>query len=96
MDKEEILALLAAHRAELDRYGVQSLAVFGSVARGEAGPESDVDVLVEFEGPATFDGYMDVKFFLEDLLGRTVDLVTPKAVRPQMRPYIEREMVYVS
>ncbi len=96
MNRDEILALLAQHRADLDRFGVKALALFGSVVRGEAGPESDLDVLVEFEGPATFDAYMDVKFFLEDLLGRSVDLVTPKALRPQLRPRIEQELVYVS
>ena len=75
---------------------MKSLAVFGSVARGEAGPDSDVDILVEFEGRATFDRYMGLKFFLEDLLGRRVDLVTRKALKPRMRPYVEREAIYVT
>ncbi len=96
MQKEQILALLAKHRADLDRYDVRSLALFGSVVRGEQKPESDIDLLVEFEGPATFDGYMELKFYLEDLLGKPVDLVTQKALRPQLRPRIERELVYVS
>ncbi|MFB3132696.1 MAG: nucleotidyltransferase family protein [Rhodothermales bacterium] len=86
MQKEQILALLAKHRADLDRYGVRSLALFGSVVRGEEKPESDIDMLVEFDGPATFDGYMELKFYLEDLLGQSVDLVTSKALRPQLRP----------
>ncbi len=96
MKKEQILTLLAAHQDDLDRYGVKSLALFGSVARDDAGADSDIDVLVEFEGPATFDGYMELKFYLEDLLGKPVDLVTPKALRSQLRPRIERELVYVS
>ncbi len=96
MQKEQILALLAKHRADLDRYGVRSLALFGSVVRGEEKPESDIDMLVEFEGPATFDGYMELKFYLEDLLGQSVDLVTSKALRPQLRPWIEQDLVYVS
>jgi len=96
MQKEQILALLAKHRADLDRYGVRSLALFGSVVRGEQKPESDIDLLVEFEGPATFDGYMELKFYLEDLLGQSVDLVTSKALRPQLRPWIEQDLVYVS
>ena len=75
---------------------MKSLAVFGSVARGEAGPESDVDILVEFEGRATFDRYMGLKFFLEDLLGRRADLVTRKALKPRLRPYVEREAIYVT
>ena len=97
MNKNEILEILRAHRDELrKRFGVKSLAVFGSVARGEAGPDSDVDILVEFEGRATFDRYMGLKFFLEDLLGRRVDLVTRKALKPRMRPYVEREAIHVT
>ena len=96
MNKEQILALLAEHQSDLDRYGVQSLALFGSVVRNEAGADSDIDVLVEFKGRATFDAYMDLKFYLEELLGKPVDLVTQKALRPQLRPRIERELVYVS
>ncbi len=97
MNRDEILEILKAHRDELrKRFGVKSLAVFGSVARGEAGPDSDVDILVEFEGRATFDRYMGLKFFLEDLLGRRVDLVTWKALKPRLRPYVNREAIYVT
>jgi len=97
MKNTEIIQLLRQHRDELrKRFGVKSLAVFGSVARGEAGPKSDVDILVEFEGRATFDRYMGLKFFLEDLLGRRVDLVTRKALKPRMRPFVEREAIYVT
>jgi len=97
MKNTEIIQLLRQHREELrKRFGVKSLAIFGSVARGEAGPDSDVDILVEFEGRATFDRYMGLKFFLEDLLGRRVDLVTRKALKPRMRPYVEREAIYVT
>jgi len=97
MKNTEIIQLLRQHREELrKRFGVKSLAIFGSVARGEAGPESDVDILVEFEGRATFDRYMGLKFFLEDLLGRRVDLVTRKALKPRLRPYVEQEAIYVT
>ena len=97
MKRDEILKILRAHRDELRKqFGVKSLAVFGSVARGEAGPDSDVDILVEFEGRATFDRYMGLKFFLEDLLGRRVDLVTRKALKPRLRPYVEQEAIYVT
>ena len=89
MTKSEILQTLAAHRDELARMGVKTLAVFGSVARDEARVDSDVDILVEFQGPATFNGYMDLKFFLEDLLGRSVDLVTRKSIRPRLKTLIE-------
>jgi predicted nucleotidyltransferase len=70
-------------------FQVRSLAVFGSVARGDEHPGSDVDFLVQFENSATFDQYMNLKFFLEDLLGCPVDLVTQDAVRPQTRSFIE-------
>jgi hypothetical protein len=95
MSRDEILQVLAEHREELKGFGVKSLALFGSVVRGEARPDSDVDILVEFEGPATFDRYMELKFFLEELLGRRVDLATRKALKPRLRPHVEREAVYV-
>jgi predicted nucleotidyltransferase len=78
------------------RFAVRSLFLFGSAARGQAGPASDVDVLVEFDGPPTFDRYMDLKFHLEDLLGRRVDVVTPAALKPHMRPVVQREAVRVA
>jgi predicted nucleotidyltransferase len=80
---------------DISKMGVKSMAIFGSVARDEARPDSDVDILVEFQGPATFNGYMDLKFFLEDLLGRPVDLVTRKSIRPQLKTRIESEAQYV-
>jgi len=93
--RDEILQCLSAHRQELAKLGVKSLAVFGSVARGEARPESDLDLLVEFEGRTTFDQYMELKFSLEELLGRRVDLVTRKALKPQLRSHVEAEAVHV-
>ena len=77
------------------QFGVTALALFGSIARDTAGPDSDIDVLVDFDGPATSKRYFGVQFYLEDLLGHSVDLVTEKALRPELRPYIEREAVYV-
>jgi len=71
------------------------LALFGSAARNSATTESDVDVLVAFDGPATSRGYFGVLFFLEDLVGCPVDLVTEKALRPELHPYIERGQVSV-
>jgi predicted nucleotidyltransferase len=94
--RDEILARLARHRADLEPFGVASLALFGSAARGDLGTESDVDVLVSFAGPATFDGYMDLKAFLEDLLGRSVDLVTSGALKPALRTRIARDLVHVA
>ena len=97
MNRTQILRVLADHQQEIAaRYGVQRLALFGSAARDELGVSSDVDVLIEFAGPATFGAYMDLKFYLEDLLGRPVDLVTDKALRNELRPYVEKEMIRVA
>ena len=97
MNKESILKRLNEHRAEIiERFGLKTLALFGSAARDELQPDSDVDILVEFEGPMTFDGYMDLKFFLEDLLQKNVDLVTNDGLRPRMRPIIERDLIHVA
>jgi predicted nucleotidyltransferase len=95
-NREQILDRLIACRHELARLGVVSLALFGSAARGEMAVESDVDIVVEFREPATFDGYMDLKFFLEDLLGRRVDLVTKKALKPALRSRIAGQLVDVA
>ena len=87
---------LQAHKTRLAReYGVMDLALFGSVARDDAEATSDIDVLVEFDGPATSKRYFGVQFYLEDLLGCPVDLVTEKALRPELRPYVEREAIHV-
>lgn len=96
MTRFEALRQLQAHKARLSRdYGVTDLAVFGSVARDDAGATSDIDVLVHFDGPATSKRYFGVQFYLEDLLGCPVDLVTDKALRPELRPYVEREAIHV-
>ena len=96
MNRSLALSLLAQCRIVLaDRFGVTTLALFGSTARGSAGSASDVDVLVAFDGPATSARYFGVQFYLEDLLGCAVDLVTEKALRPELRPAIQSEAVYV-
>ena len=96
MNRDEVLDTLREHRETLaERFGVTSLALFGSFARDQATDASDVDILVRFDGPATSKSYFGVQFYLEDLLGRPVDLVTDKALRPQFRPYVEREAVDV-
>ena len=96
MNQEQIIERIRAHRGRLTEFGVSSLSLFGSVARGEATEASDVDLLVRFEGRATFDRYMDLKLFLEDLIGRRVDLVTEKALREEVRPYVEQELLRVA
>ena len=95
MDQERILHLLGEHRADVQRFGVKSLALFGSMARNEAREGSDVDLMVEFAPPVTFARYMDLKFFLEDLLGCRVDLTTRKALKDRVRVRVEKEAVRV-
>lgn len=77
------------------RYGVTRLALFGSTARDVARSDSDIDILVAFDGPATSERYFGVQFYLEDRLGHPVDLVTEKALRSELRPYIEKEAIHV-
>lgn len=96
MKREEVIRLISTQRDEIKRLSVKSLAFFGSVARNESRPNSDVDFLVEFEGMATFDGYNNLKSFLEKLLGCKVDLVTHRSLKPRLRPLVEKEAVYVA
>ncbi|HEY6896813.1 MAG TPA: nucleotidyltransferase family protein [Rhodocyclaceae bacterium] len=96
MKRNQALQLLSQHKATLaSRFGVATLALFGSTARDSAASGSDVDVLVSFDGPATSARYFGVQFYLEDLLGCPVDLVTDKALRAELRPFIEREALRV-
>lgn len=92
----QILELLRASQHQIAGFDVASLALFGSAARGELGADSDIDFLVEFGGPATFDRYMGLKLYLEDLLGRPIDLVTAKALRPELRSRIAGELLDVT
>lgn len=96
MTRTEALKHLSESKSFLaSRYGVTELALFGSTVRDAARETSDVDVLVDFDGPATSERYFGVQFYLEDLFGCPVDLVTEKALRPELRPYVEREAVHV-
>lgn len=96
MNRNQILALLGQNKSLLAKtYGVKDIALFGSAVRNTSKPGSDIDILVEFDGPATSDRYFGVQFFLEDLLGASIDLVTEKALRTELRPFIAREAVHV-
>ena len=96
MELEQILRVLHSNAQELRKFGVRRLWLFGSYVRGEAGKNSDLDVLVEFEpGKKTFDNYMELKFFLEELLGVEVDLITVEALKPRVKKYIWSEAVSV-
>jgi predicted nucleotidyltransferase len=97
MKRKQVLDLLTEQFSEIrDQFGVQRLALFGSTARDEAKPDSDIDILVEFIGKADSKRYFGLLFYLEDKLDCTLDLVTNKALRPELRSYIEKEAIYVS
>lgn len=95
-DREQIMKRISDCRDHLARLGVTSLALFGSAARGDLTADSDVDILVEFARPATFDRYIDLKMILEERLGRPVDLVTRGALKPRLHERIANELVSVA
>ncbi len=96
MNRSKALELLTQSKPILAaRYGVTNLALFGSTARDTAQAGSDIDILIAFNGPATSARYFGVQFYLEDLFDCAVDLVTEKALRAELRPFIEREAVHV-
>lgn len=97
MSRDGVLAILRRETARVrSELGVRRLALFGSVARDEARPDSDVDLLVEFDGPPTLDRYMRLKFHMEDALGTRVDLVTTTGLRPRARPLVEQDAIDVA
>ena len=96
MNRAVVLEQLAKSKPTLAaRYGVTDIALFGSMVRDAARVDSDIDILVSFDGPATSERYFGVQFFLEDLLGRSIDLVTDKALRSELRPYVEKAAIHV-
>ncbi len=92
---EEILKLIQQNKERIRKYGVKRIGLFGSYLRGEQREDSDIDILVEFErGKKTFDNYMELKFFLEELFKRKVDLVIAESVKPELRKYIMESVRY--
>ena len=92
-NKQELFEILTANEARIKGFGVRSLSLFGSCARGEETDESDLDFVVEFER-TSFDAYMDLKFFLEDLFDRPVDLVLSDGIKPRLRAAILQEAIH--
>ena len=96
MNRDEILVLLRTHKPVLmERFGVTALSLFGSFARDQASDGSDVDILVEFGSPPDWRRYFGAQFYLEDLLGRPVDMAADGEIRAEIRPYMERDAINV-
>lgn len=93
MTKNDVFHILHQNRAELQAFGVKRLGLFGSFVRGQERPDSDIDLLVEFEpGEKTFDHFMALSFYLEEVLGRRVEVVTPESLSPYMAAHILSEV----
>lgn len=91
---EDILNTLSQHAEKMRiNFSVNRIGLFGSYAHGSAKQSSDVDILVELTEPS-FDHYMDLKFYLENLFGKSVDLVLADTVKPRLKPVIAREVIY--
>ncbi|MBP5974150.1 nucleotidyltransferase family protein [Brasilonema sp. CT11] len=93
MKRDEVLAIVAVHRKQLQAMGVKSLELFGSVARDEAGPDSDVDFLVEFDRPVGLFDFSKVRLYLEDVLGCSVDMGTQDALREHLREPVLKDVI---
>jgi predicted nucleotidyltransferase len=93
MERDEVLALLKRRKRQLKKFGVHSISIFGSVARNQARKNSDVDILVYFERPVGLFEYARLKLYLEKTLGHNVDLVTPEALRNELREEVLREAI---
>jgi hypothetical protein len=93
MTRSKVLDILGSHAAEIREFGVRTLSIFGSVARDEAAEASDVDLLVEFDKPVGLFAFVRLRRYLEEILGVRVDLVTPDALREQLRERVLKEAV---
>lgn len=97
MDRAEVIDVLRQHRGELEAdFGVRGLALFGSAARDQMRSDSDIDVLVEFAAPVSYERYFALLERLERLLGRRVDLVTARGLKPRARVLVEQDLVRVA
>jgi predicted nucleotidyltransferase len=95
METEPIFKTLQKNKSYFfKKYPLKSMALFGSYARNEAEEKSDVDIMVEFLSPVGFE-FVDLAIELENILNQKVDLVSKKAIKPDMLPYIEKDLIYV-
>ena len=97
LDKEDIKKTLLERKKEIQTYGVKRIGIFGSFVRGEQGPDSDLDFMVEyFPGQKNFDNFMNLAFLLEDTFQRKIDLITPESISKYIYPQVLEEIEYVS
>jgi predicted nucleotidyltransferase len=97
MNRDTVLRKLHEHRAEMStRFGARRIALFGSAARDELSPDSDVDVLVDFEPSPTFERYCGLQDYLEELMGRRVDLVTQRGLKPRAWQTVRQDLIDVT
>jgi hypothetical protein len=95
--KQDVLKILHQNRDRLKTLGVRKIGLFGSFVRGEQHPDSDIDLLVEFEaGKKTFDAFMELSFFLEEVFQRRIELVTVESLSPYIGPHILKEVEYAA
>jgi len=95
MNRTVVREILTAHQDELQRLGVRSLALFGSTARGDAGPGSDIDLLIDLSRPMGAFALLDIKSYIEEILGHSVDLVTAQALKPRIRAHVQGDLVAI-
>ncbi|MHA1300644.1 MAG: nucleotidyltransferase family protein [Candidatus Helarchaeota archaeon] len=97
LTSKQIIEKIENNIEKIKKFGVSKIGIFGSFSRNQQKPGSDIDIIVEFEKPKkTFDNYMDLKFFLEEIFGSKVDLVLDNAVKKELRPYIMESVIYAS
>lgn len=95
--KKEVLSILKKEQGKLKELGIKKIALFGSYVRNTQTKKSDIDFVVEFKkGKKTYDNFIKASNFLEKLYGKKIDLVTKESISPYIKPYIIKEMVYVS
>lgn len=97
LTSEAIIKLINEKHQEIKKFGIKRIGLFGSYAKNKQKPKSDIDLLVEFKkGKKTFDNYMDLKFYLEDLFGGNVDLVVEEALKIELKPNILKSVKYAT
>ena len=93
---EEVIGEIVEHLDTIKQFGVKSIGLFGSVARDQARPDSDIDILVEFVGEITLQKYAKLSIYLEKILQKEIDVVDAEMLRPELRPYVEKDLIPIA